>query len=149
MSEGLYNKYKVINQETGEEVTDCFVLRPKSDPAAIRALECYIQECRDYKLADDLTFWLASPELNPELTQEDIAQIFGECIFTTHQGYVMCYGIDPNKGSTFGPRIDCGSGRGLSLFGFGEDWKAYRRRPSYLFARAEKVDIELEVADES
>lgn len=132
MSEGLYNKYKVINQETGEEVKDCFVLKPGSDPAAIKALECYIQECKDYALADALTLWLAGPELNPPLTKEDLERTFGESIFTTHQGYVMCYGIDPNPYGTHGPRIDCGEGRGLSLYGFNEDWKAYRRRPDYL-----------------
>lgn len=135
MAEGLYSKYKIINRETGEEAYGCFVLKPLNDPAAVAALECYIQECRNLELAQDLALWLAGPELNPPLTKEDLETTFGECIFTTHRGYIMCYGIDPNEGSPYGPRIDCGGGRGLSLFGFNEDWKAYRRKPAYLIER--------------
>lgn len=139
MSEkGLYNKYKVINQSTGEEVKCCFVLRPDKDPAAIRALEDYARHTDNHHLSDDITRWLAGPDLNPPLTEEDLSKMAGETIFTTHKGYIPCWGIDANPGSPYGPRIDCGEGRSISLHGFNEDWKAYRRKPEYLIIRIDK-----------
>lgn len=38
---GLYGKYRVYKYPSGEEVTDCFVLRPEKDPAARKALGAY------------------------------------------------------------------------------------------------------------
>ena len=55
----LYAKYKVIKNSTNEEVDGCFVLRPKNDPAAFKALVIYAQEADDEELANDLLFWLA------------------------------------------------------------------------------------------
>lgn len=135
MSEGLYSKYIVTKADTGESVDNCFVLRPDKDPAALKALQFYARNCEDYQLRDDIEYWLAGPEMNPELTMEDLSKMRGEEIFITHQGYTICWGIDPNENSPWGPRMDCGEGRGLSMFGFNETWRAYRRRPYYLFAR--------------
>ena len=35
MSNGLYDKYLVVNLDTGEEVRGVFTLKPSTDPAAI------------------------------------------------------------------------------------------------------------------
>ncbi len=53
---GLYNKYNVYNAETGEEVTDCFVLRLK-DPVARQALRVYAAGS-SVELARDIWAWL-------------------------------------------------------------------------------------------
>lgn len=44
----------------GEEVTNCFVLRPEKDPAARAALKAYAKATDNKVLARDLTDWLAS-----------------------------------------------------------------------------------------
>lgn len=57
---GLYGKYSVINNETGEQVADCFVLRPERDIAALHALSEYAARCwHDEQLQNDLREWVA------------------------------------------------------------------------------------------
>jgi len=55
---GLYEKYTVIKNSTGERVADCFVLCPKKDYAARKALEAYCFYAESKKLKYDLTKWL-------------------------------------------------------------------------------------------
>lgn len=55
---GLYNKFTVINNETGEEVKDCFVLRPEIDYAARQALETYALCTPNKELMVDIYNWL-------------------------------------------------------------------------------------------
>ena len=55
---GLYGKYTVIKNETGETVDDCFVLRPNKDPAALKALQIYADFTDDKQLAEDLYKWI-------------------------------------------------------------------------------------------
>jgi hypothetical protein len=58
---GLYNKYTVTNNATGEDVSECFVLRPDRDIAALYALGEYAAHCWDDEdLQDDLRKWVAS-----------------------------------------------------------------------------------------
>lgn len=57
---GLYNKYKIINQETGQEATsECFVLKPAKDPAARAALSAYAKATDNQQLAADIIFWVS------------------------------------------------------------------------------------------
>lgn len=46
MSEGLYNKYTVINNQSGEVVESCFVLRPQIDLAARATMYEYANRVR-------------------------------------------------------------------------------------------------------
>ena len=58
---GLYEKYVVINRETGEEVHDAFVLRPATDRAARTALSIYgdiMYEQGNEALARDIEAWV-------------------------------------------------------------------------------------------
>lgn len=57
---GLYEKYEVYKD--GEEVTDCFVLEPEDDAAALAALRTYVHETDDYELAADLAAWITEIE---------------------------------------------------------------------------------------
>lgn len=54
MDKGLYNKYTVIDSETGEEVIGCFVLKPYKDPIALECLELYAKSCEGTLLSHDL-----------------------------------------------------------------------------------------------
>ena len=54
---GLHRKFRVY--EDGEEIPDCFVLEPESDPAAREALLRYAKATGNEKLAEDLREWVA------------------------------------------------------------------------------------------
>ena len=68
MSKGLYAKYIVTKTETGEEVNDCFVLRPAHDPHAVAALKAYAESCinENPALTSDILYWLNEIEPEPE-----------------------------------------------------------------------------------
>lgn len=54
-AKGLYNKYKIINRETGKEVEgQYFVLKPEKDPAARAALEAYASATNNEQLEQDI-----------------------------------------------------------------------------------------------
>ncbi|MGW8822243.1 LexA family protein [Paenibacillus lautus] len=60
---GLYDKYTVINNETGQAIDGpCFVLRPDKDAAAIGALLQYAESTPNTDLAMDITRWLSGLE---------------------------------------------------------------------------------------
>lgn len=54
---GLYVKYAVYDNEDGSVVTDCFVLRPDKDPAALIALRTYAIVTDNVELANDIINW--------------------------------------------------------------------------------------------
>ncbi|KZS47763.1 hypothetical protein AWU65_18460 [Paenibacillus glucanolyticus] len=57
---GLYNKYTVIDNETGRAVDgSCFVLMPDKDVAAVGALFQYAELTPNTELAMDITRWLS------------------------------------------------------------------------------------------
>ena len=55
---GLYDKYKVINNETKEEETTVFVLNPLKDKVAREAIRCYAKHTRNKVLSRDLDRWV-------------------------------------------------------------------------------------------
>lgn len=68
---GLYNKYAVFKAGAHcvcqyyaceARVTQCFVLRPNRDPAALAALKAYASHTDDMRLRDDLENWIRSIE---------------------------------------------------------------------------------------
>lgn len=64
-NKGLYNKYQIINRETGQEVEgDYFVLKPSKDQAARVALHAYAEHTHNKLLANDIYAWLARLGLN-------------------------------------------------------------------------------------
>lgn len=56
--DGLYPKYTVIDNRTGSEVFDCFVLKPTTDYAAKQALLYYASICKKDELKRDIYLWL-------------------------------------------------------------------------------------------
>lgn len=57
---GLYGKYTVLKNEDGSLVTNCFVLRPEKDPAAVAALRAYAATTDNAELADDIINWVGA-----------------------------------------------------------------------------------------
>ena len=63
---GMYGKYHVEKRETGERVTECFVLRYDKDPFARAALKAYANACcrKHPQLAEDI--WKLIHEWDPK-----------------------------------------------------------------------------------
>lgn len=60
-NKGLYNKYRVINRETGKEADgEYFVLKPANDPAARKALLAYARATDNIQLGADITVWISN-----------------------------------------------------------------------------------------
>lgn len=58
-NKGLYNKYTVINNETGKEIDGpAFILRPDRDHAAVQALRIYAIYTTNDVLSRDITEWM-------------------------------------------------------------------------------------------
>lgn len=68
-STGLYKKYEV--RKDGEPVEDCFILKPRTDEAARRAIETYIEKTENDEFADDLRSWLAAIEIEEAEWNDD------------------------------------------------------------------------------
>lgn len=57
---GLYGKYTVYKNKDGSLVTDCFVLRPAKDPAAVAALRAYATATDNAELSADIINWVGA-----------------------------------------------------------------------------------------
>lgn len=80
---GLYGKYSVIKNETGEEVQNCFVLRPDRDYDALVAMFVYVNLIRNSnsELAGDLMDWLVPFSL--KFKEQATAEVESESAQTT------------------------------------------------------------------
>ena len=58
--EGLKGKYLVFKADTGEQVGDCFVLRPAKDTAAVEALRAYAHSTDNKTLSNDIYNWVGN-----------------------------------------------------------------------------------------
>ena len=74
---GLYGKYTVYKNKDGSLVTDCFILRPAKDPAAVAALRAYAAATDNAELAADIINWVGF-EPNEPLTLEQLREMDGE-----------------------------------------------------------------------
>ena len=59
---GLKGKYLVFKADTGEQVVNCFVLRPDKDTAAVEALRTYATVTDNKTLSDDINHWVGEGE---------------------------------------------------------------------------------------
>ena len=67
---GLYGKYTVYKNKDGSLVTDCFILRPAKDPAAVAALRAYATATDNAELSADIINWIGA-EPNEWVSVED------------------------------------------------------------------------------
>ena len=77
---GLYGKYTVYKNKDGSLVTDCFILRPAKDPAAVVALRAYAAATDNTELAADIINWVGA-EPNEPLTYEQLREMDGEPVW--------------------------------------------------------------------
>lgn len=72
---GLYEKYVVIKKVDGTTITDCFILVPEKDPAAVVAMQAYAAATENKALADDIYRWVGKPLRKPmTLTEANSCQ---------------------------------------------------------------------------
>ncbi len=70
---GLYDKYVVIKVVDGTVIENCFILKPDSDPAAVKALQAYAAATDNKVLAADLFAWVGKPMQKP-LTLDNLKE---------------------------------------------------------------------------
>ena len=130
---GLYRKYTVYKNKDGSLVTDCFILRPAKDPAAVAALRAYAAATDNAELAADIINWVGSKPNEP-LTLEQLRQMDGVPVWIKRlKGLSVCdtgwavVDVCPNQIRVwwFGSEIEDEP----SEKDYGETWLAYRRPP--------------------
>lgn len=70
--EGLKDKYLVFKADTGEQVVNCFVLRPDKDNTAVEALRFYAYITDNKTLAEDIYKWVGKSKILPPCKVGDI-----------------------------------------------------------------------------
>lgn len=63
--EGLKGKYLVFKADTGEQIVNCFVLRPDKDNTAVEALRFYAYTTDNKTLAEDIYKWVGKGDTLP------------------------------------------------------------------------------------
>lgn len=87
---GLYEKYVVIKKVDGTTITDCFILVPEKDPAAVVAIQAYAAATSDKRLADELYKWVGKPMRKP-LTLNQV-NIYEEIVWIEFRNFPQAYG---------------------------------------------------------
>ena len=128
---GLYGKYTVYKNSDGSLVTDCFILRPSKDPAAVAALRAYAAATDNAELAEDITNWVGA-EPNEPLTLDELLTMDGEPVWikrlkrlsVCNTGWAVV-DVCPNQIRVwwFGSEVEDEP----SEKDYGETWLAYRR----------------------
>ena len=130
---GLYGKYTVRKNSDGSLVTDCFVLRPNKDLAAVVALRAYATATDNAELAADIISWVGA-ESNEPLTLDELMKMDGQPVWIKRlKGSSVCdtdwavVEVCPNKIRVwwFGSEVEDEP----SEKDYGETWLAYRRPP--------------------
>ena len=80
---GLYGKYTVYKNKDGSLVTDCFILRPAKDPAAVAALRAYAAATDNAELAADIINWVGAKPNEP-LSIEQLREMDGEPVWVVY-----------------------------------------------------------------
>ena len=108
---GLYGKYTVYKNKDGSLVTDCFILRPAKDPAAVAALRAYAAATDNAELAADIINWVgAEPNewvsVEERLPEEEhlvlaYSKTFGVAVAMLYSG--SWYGYNGEEGDYCSP----------------------------------------------
>lgn len=70
--------------------------------------------------------WLAEMERNDPLTLDELREMKGEPVYTTRNGWRICYGVTDFTGELY---METGVGSRIPLCDYGKTWLAYRRPP--------------------
>ena len=77
--EGLKGKYLVFKADTGEQIADCFVLRPDKDNTAVEALRFYAYITDNKTLAEDIYKWVGESKILPPCKVGDRVYFIDTC----------------------------------------------------------------------
>lgn len=91
-NEGLRGKYIVHKVGTGEEVNNCFVLRPDKDTAAVAAIRAYAAVTDNKVLAADLIRWIGA-ESNDLLTPDQLREMDEKPVWWENKYHENGWGI--------------------------------------------------------
>lgn len=130
---GLYGKYTVYKNKDGSLVTDCFILRPAKDPAAVAALRAYAAATDNAELAADIINWVGA-EPNEPLTIEQLREMNGQSVYVvpvnefSELGKWCVLSVDDSDDYSCAlvPGTDCWCWR---FEAYEEQWLAYRCPP--------------------
>ena len=124
---GLYGKYTVYKNKDNSLVTDCFVLRPAKDPAAVIALRAYAAVTDTTELAADIINWVGA-EPNEPLMLDELREMDGEPVWIANPdalGYGR-WGIVDGVYQAEDDQVLMLRGD-YSCHYYGKTWLAYRR----------------------
>ncbi len=128
--EGLKIKYNVFKADTGEQIFNCFVLRPDKDPAAVEAIRTYAAATGNANLASDLLRWVGS---EPPLTLDELRKMHGEPVWVDDLVIPNCgcYHFVKNNGAhTFLFEATANDDSYYDADNkYGKTWLAYRHKP--------------------
>lgn len=83
---GLYGKYTVYKNKDGSLVTDCFILRPAKDSAAVAALRAYAATTDNAELSADIINWVGAEPDEP-LTLDELREMDGQPVWVEEVGH--------------------------------------------------------------
>ena len=126
---GLYGKYTVYKNKDGSLVTDCFILRPAKDPAAVAALRAYAAATDNAELAADIINWVGA-EPNEPLSIEQLRGMKDEPAYLNVFDPLLKSGWHIIKAVTEDKIIFRGWEKiYVPIDGMGIDYNLYRRPP--------------------
>lgn len=126
---GLYGKYTVYKNKDGSLVTDCFILRPAKDPAAVAALRAYAATTDNAELAADIINWVGA-EPNEPLSIEQLRGMKDEPAYLNVFDPLLKSGWHIIKAVTEDKIIFRGWEKiYVPIDGMGIDYNLYRRPP--------------------
>ena len=129
----LFIRCRDYKNSDGSLVTDCFILRPSKDPAAVAALRAYAAATDNAELAADIIDWVGA-DINEPLTLDELLKMDGEPVYVvpvnkfSELGKWCVLSVDDSDDYSCAlvPGIDCWAWR---FEAYGETWFAYRRPP--------------------
>ena len=86
---GLYGKYTVYKNKDGSLVTDCFILRPAKDLAAVAALRAYAATTDNAELAADIINWVGAEPNEPLTWKELKAETKINPVYSVKYGWIF------------------------------------------------------------
>ena len=103
---GLYGKYTVYKNKDGSLVTDCFILRPAKDPAAVAALRAYATATDNAELSADIINWIGAEPNEWVSVEERLPEHLKDVLALYGNGKIDIDWVDSSGDFKFGSLFD-------------------------------------------
>lgn len=140
---GLYGKYTVYKNKDGSLVTDCFILRPAKDPAAVAALRAYADATDNAELAADIINWVGAKP-NEALTLEQLREMDGQpawIVPVNDKDWEPHWAVMKHRRFFANSKTERGKMYFLYEDSYGDRWLAYAYSPARIDREAWKCDL--------